>query len=177
MNMETDRLILRKLTTDDLEELHTILSDVESMQHYPKPFDLNKSKKWIAWNIENYTTYGFGLWAVTLKEDNQFIGDCGITMQNINGRMEPEIGYHINKKYVNKGYATEAVQVCMKYAFEILKFDKVYSYMKYTNIPSQRVAEKNGMKLIMEYEDKINILTKVYAITNDEYKKWKYDHS
>lgn len=169
--METDRLILRQLTIDDLEQLHAILSDAESMQHYPQPFDLNKSKNWITRNIENYATCGFGLWAVILKENNQFIGDCGITMQNINGNMEPEIGYHINKKYVNKGYATEAAQAWMKYAFEILEFEKVYSYMKYTNIPSQRVAEKNGMKFIMEYEDKINIITKVYAITKDEYKK------
>lgn len=171
VQMETDRLILRELKTDDIEGLHVVLSDAESMQHYPKPFDLDRTKNWISRNIENYATYGFGLWAVILKEGDQFIGDCGITMQNINGSMEPEIGYHINKRYVNKGYATEAARACMKYAFEILEFDKVYSYMKYTNIPSQRVAEKNGMKHVMDYEDDINIITKVYSITIEEYKK------
>lgn len=171
MKIETDRLILRELTMDDLEEVHDILSDPESMQYYPSPFDLDKSKIWISWNIENYATYGFGLWAVFLKVDNQFIGDCGITMQNINGDMEPEIGYHINKRHANKGYATEAARACVKYAFEVLKFDKIFSYMKYTNIPSQRVAEKNGMKLLMEYEDVKNKITKVYAITFKEYIK------
>lgn len=165
MIIETDRLILRNLTMDDLAELHEILSDPESMKHYPKPFDLDKSKSWIVWNIENYAKYGFGLWAVILKENHQFIGDCGITMQNINGDLVPEIGYHINKRHINKGYATEAARACMKYAFEVLKFDKVYSYMKYTNIPSQRVAEKNGMKLIAEIEDEINEKTRIYAIT------------
>ena len=173
MKMETDRLILRELTAVDLDGLHTILSDPESMQHYPNPFDLDKVKSWIAWNIKIYATYGFGLWAVILKENNQFIGDCGITMQNINGNREPEIGYHINKEYVNKGYATEAAQACMKYAFEVLGLDKLFSYMKYTNTPSQRVAIKNGMKLVMEYEDKVNVITKVYAITKDEYKTGK----
>lgn len=172
MKIETKRLILRELTMNDLEDLHIILSDSQSMRYYPKPFTLDKSKKWIKWNIENYEnyeTYGFGLWAVVLKDENRLIGDCGITMQNINGKMEPEIGYHINKEYTNKGYATEGVKTCQDYAFDILKLKKIYSYMKYTNIASSRVAEKTGMKLIMEVEDQINTITKIYAITLEEY--------
>jgi RimJ/RimL family protein N-acetyltransferase len=171
MIFETDRLILRELTMDDLKPLHEILSDPESMQHYPNPYDLDKSINWITWNIENFATYGFGIWAVILKQEDKFIGDCGITMQNINGNMEPEIGYHINKQYTNKGYATEAAMGCRKHAFEDLKLDKIYSYMKYTNIPSQRVAVKNGMRFIMDYEDAKNKITKVYAITQEEYMK------
>ena len=171
MIIETNRLILRKLTLDDLTELHDILSDPETMKHYPKPFDLDKSISWIEWNVENYIKYGFGLWAVVLKESNQFIGDCGITMQNIKGDIVPEIGYHINKRNANMGYATEAAQACVKYAFETLKFNKIYSYMKYTNIPSQRVAEKNGMKFVEEIEDEKNEKTRIYAITLEEYQE------
>lgn len=169
MVIETKRLILRELTMDDLEGLHKIFSDPESMKHYPRPFTLEESKNWIKWNMENYATYGFGLWGVVLKEGNQFIGDCGITMQNICDKMEPEIGYAINKEYTKKGYATEAAQASRKYAFEVLKLKKVYSYMKYTNLASSRVAEKNGMKLIMEVEDLKNTITKIYAITLEEY--------
>ncbi len=169
MIIETDRLILRELTIGDFEDLHEILSDPETMQHYHKPFDMDKTKSWIAWNIENYAIYKFGLWAVILKAESQFIGDCGITMQNINGKMKPEIGYHINKRYTNKGYATEAAQACMKYAFEVFGFDEIYSYMKYTNIPSQKVAQKNGMRFVMEYDDVKNKMTKVYSITQEEY--------
>jgi RimJ/RimL family protein N-acetyltransferase len=164
MKMETKRLFLRELTMEDLEGLHKIFSDPESMRHYPKPFTLEETKKWIKWNIENYATYDFGLWGVVLKEGERFVGDCGITMQSINGKMEPEIGYHINKEYTNKGYATEAAKACQDYAFNVLKLKKLYSYMKYTNIASARVAEKNGMKLIMEVEDKKNIITRVYSI-------------
>lgn len=169
MMIETKRLILRELTMADLNDLHKILSDPESMKHYPKPFTLEESENWINWNIENYMKYGFGLWAVALKEGKQFIGECGITMQNINGRMKPEIGYHINKEYTKKGYATEAAKACRNYAFEVLKLEKIYSYMKYTNIASSKVAENNGMKLIMEVEDQKNIKTKIYAITLEEY--------
>lgn len=169
MKIETKRLILRELIKDDLEDLHEILSDTESMKHYPEPFTREKSMRWIEWNLENYATYGFGLWGVILKDKNLFLGDCGITMQRINGDMEPEIGYHINRDYTGKGYATEAAQACRNYAFDVLKFQKIYSYMKYTNIASQKVAVKNGMKLIAELSDEINKITKVYAITLEEF--------
>ncbi len=111
------------------------------------------------------------MWAVELKENGQLIGDCGITMQNIHGNLEPEIGYHINKKYQKQGYATEAAAACIKYAFEILNFTKVYSYMKYTNEASARVAMKNGMHFVDEYEDPVNIITKVYAICREEWEE------
>lgn len=90
-------------------------------------------------------------------------------MQRIDGNMVPEIGYHINRAYTGKGYATEAAQACRDYAFDILKFKTVYSYMKYTNIASQKVAQKNGMTLITELPDETNKITKVYAITLEEY--------
>lgn len=69
MRFATERLILRELTLHDLENLHAILSDSETMRYYPEPFTYLKSKQWIKWNLENYQTYGFGLWAVILKEN------------------------------------------------------------------------------------------------------------
>ena len=169
MNMETERLVLRELKEADTEYLHAILSDPESMQYYPAPFSLEQTRKWIQWNLENYQKYGFGLWAVILKESNLFIGDCGITMQNINGSIKPEIGYHIKKEYACRGYATEAAGACMEYAFADLGIERLYSYMKYTNVPSQRVAQKNGMKCILQYEDVVNTFTRVYAISKEEH--------
>ena len=171
MTLETERLWLRELTLEDLNDWHAILSDAETMKHYPAPFSLEKVKQWIAWNLDNYATYGFGLWAVMTKETNRFIGDCGITMQNIHGQMLPEIGYHIRKDQQRKGYASEAARECMRYAFDTLELPAIYSYMKYTNAASYGVAVKNGMKLVEEYEDPVNTITKVYAITREEWKR------
>lgn len=168
MIMETSRLILRELTYDDFENWYEILSDEETMKHYPEPFDEAKVRRWIQWNIDNYATYGFGLWAVILKESGEFIGDCGITMQNIHGQMLPEIGYHIHKKHQRKGYASEAAAACIRLAFEKYDFPKVYSYMKYTNEASYGVAIKNGMQFVEEYEDSVNTFTKVYAISRED---------
>ena len=85
MLIETERLLLREYTMDDFDALFEIMSDEETMKHYPSPFDKERTRGWITWNIENYSKYGFGLWAVVLKETNEFIGDCGITIQDIDG--------------------------------------------------------------------------------------------
>ena len=55
--------------------------------------------------MERYRVFGFGLWAVCLKGTGEMIGDCGLTMQNINGSILPEIGYHIAKAHQRRGYA------------------------------------------------------------------------
>ena len=105
MILETDRLILREYVEEDFDALFEILSDTETMQHYPAPFDEDKTRNWINWNLDNYKKYGFGLWAVVLKETGEFIGDCGITIQDIDGEKLPEIGYHIHKMHWRKGFA------------------------------------------------------------------------
>lgn len=61
MRLETARLILRDYTLEDFEALFEILSDAETMQHYPKPYDTEMTKRWIEWNIQNYQKQGFFL--------------------------------------------------------------------------------------------------------------------
>ena len=94
---ETKRLFLREWTMQDLDAWAAILSDAEVMRYYPKPFDRQKVQDWIAWNLENYRTDGFGLWAVHLRATGELLGDCGITMQQIHGQRLPEIGFHMKK--------------------------------------------------------------------------------
>ena len=169
--IETERLILRKYTIEDFEALYEIVSDPETMQHYPAPFDVDRTKGWISWNLEYYEKYGFGLWAVVLKETGEFIGDCGITIQNIDGEMLPEIGYHIHKKYWRKGFGKEAAIAARDWAFEHTDYDIVYSYMKYTNIGSYKTAIANGMKRVKEYADSKNTISYAYAITREEWER------
>lgn len=171
MQLETERLIIRELTMEDFDDWYEILSDPKTMEHYPKPFDEEKVRSWINWNLDNYRVFGFGLFAVVLKENGKMIGDCGITMQIIHGAIRPEIGYHINKNYQRKGYASEAAQKVRDYVFENTPFNAIYSYMKYTNVGSYSVALKNGMKLVEEYEDPVNTISKAYAITREEWEK------
>lgn len=171
MILETDRLILREYVIEDFEALYEIVSDKETMQHYPVPFDEDKTRNWIKWNLDNYKKYGFGLWAVVLKETGEFIGDCGITIQDIDGEKLPEIGYHIHKKYWRKGFAKEAARAVRDWAFLNTQYDTVYSYMKYTNIGSYSTAIANGMKKVKEYPDTKNTISYAYAITRKEWEE------
>lgn len=166
--IETERLLLREYTMDDFDALYEILSDAETMQHYPAPYDEAKTRHWIEWNLDNYSKYGFGLWAVVLKETGEFIGDCGITIQKIDGESLPEIGYHINKKYWRQGFAKEAAQAVRDWAFENTEYPALYSYCKYTNEASYKTAEAIGMHYEKEYNDEVNMITHVSVIHRPE---------
>lgn len=156
----------------DFDALYEILSDSETMKYYPKPYDENGVKRWINWCIDSYKQHGFGLWAVVLKDSGTFIGDCGISMQNIDGETLPEIGYHINKNYWRQGYAKEACLAVKDWFFNNTNFDCVYSYMNRENIPSSATASSNGMTKIKEYNDGVESLS-VYAITRTEWENNK----
>ena len=97
MVLETGRLILREMTLDDVDELLEVFSDPEAMQFYPKPFDRPMTQTWVERNIQRYTQYGFGLWALMLKESGELIGDCGLVLQAVDGVEAVEIGYHVRR--------------------------------------------------------------------------------
>lgn len=108
MRIETECLLLREMSEHDLSALYSVLANSNIMQHYPYLFDEARVREWIARNIERYQTLGFGLWALCLKDTGEMIGDCGLTMQMINGQIKPEIGYHIREDKQRNGYAKEA---------------------------------------------------------------------
>lgn len=169
MRLETERLILREMRSEDFEAMYKVLGDSDIMKHYPYTFDEERVRGWINKNIELYRIFGFGLWAVTLKDSGEVIGDCGLTMQNINGIIKPEIGYHIRKDMQRKGYAKEAARKCRDWTFENTTFNVLYSYMKKENLPSQAVAAANGMRYEGEFTDGENEITAVYAVTREEW--------
>lgn len=149
--IETRRLYLRQLTLDDVTNLSLVLSDKESMRYYPHVFSEEEVARWIERNIERYKNEGSGLYAVIRKDDGQFLGDCGITLQVIDGEILPEIGFHIISKYCNVGYATEAAEACKQYAIEELGYKSVYSYSEIENKASQKVSSKLGMNKIKTF--------------------------
>ena len=167
--VETERLFLREMSEDDFQSLYKILADSNNMQHYPYSFDEEKVQNWIARNIERYKIFGFGLWAVCLKETGELIGDCGLTIQLVNGQIKPEIGYHIRADMQRKGYAKESAVAVRDWTFTNTPFNIIYSYMKYTNEASAKTAVSYGCKPVDEFEDEINEITKVFAISRDEW--------
>lgn len=162
--LKTDRLFLREMTMDDFDALYKVLADRNIMQHYPYTFDEKRVSDWIERNMNRYNEYGFGLWAVCLKETGEMIGDCGLTLQNIEGEMLPEIGYHIRADHQRKGYAKEAAAAVRDWAFTNTDYPALYSYCKYTNVGSYKTAESIGMHFEKEYPDSENKITHVSVI-------------
>ena len=169
MVMETERLLLREMTDDDFQALYKVLADSDIMQHYPYTFDEVRVRNWIERNIERYRVFGFGLWAVCLKETDEMIGDCGLTMQLIKGEIKPEIGYHIRADKQWKGYAKEAAIAVRDWTFNNTPFNIVYSYMKHTNEASAQTAMSYGCKQVDNFFDEVNGITKVFAISRNEW--------
>lgn len=117
MILETKRLYLRELTPADFKDLAEILQDKEVMYAYEHSFSDEDVQIWLNRQINRYTKYGFGLWAIILKETNEMIGQAGLTLQPFEEKEVLEIGYLLKKRFIHLGYAREAANGCKQYAF------------------------------------------------------------
>ena len=97
------------------------------------------------------------------------IGDCGLTLQTINGNELPEIGYHIRRDFQRRGYAKEAAKAVLNWVFRNTDYPALYSYCKYTNEPSIRTAESIGMHSDCDYPDEANGITHVSVISKEDW--------
>jgi RimJ/RimL family protein N-acetyltransferase len=166
--LETTRLRLRRFRRDDVDVVFAIIGDAIAMKYYPRTFNRKDAEDWVERNFQRYAAHGYGFFAVTLKESDEMIGDCGILHQEVEGKDELEVGYHLRRDHWGHGYATEAARACMEFAFLTLRAEKVISLIRPENLPSRRVAERNGMKVERQViHAKLPHL--VYAITRKEF--------
>ncbi len=178
MLLETERLILRKITRKDFPDLCKMLQDPDVMWAYEHAFTDLEVTLWLERQLERYRENGFGLMAVIMKATNELIGQTGITLQDWNDRQIPEIGYIFNKAHWHKGYAFEAASACKKFAFETLGFDEVYSIIRDNNIASQKVAIRIGMKKtgeIVKFYYNVHMPHTIYRISRDENRNGNQD--
>ncbi len=150
MQIHTPRLHLREFTPEDADALAQVLSDPETMRYYPAAYDRAGVEQWIERNRQRYQRDGVGLWAMELKKTQELIGDCGIILQQVEGEPLYEIGYHLRRDLWGQGLATEAAIACRDWAFKNLKANRLISLIRPENLPSRRVAERNGMTIWKE---------------------------
>lgn len=164
--IETERLIIREYSMDDVLELSVILSDQMTMNFWPVPFTLQQTENWVYDNIERYSKLGFGRWGVILKDNGMLIGDCGIMIKEIDGKEENDLGYILHFPYWQRGFAAEAANACKEYAFISLGIKRLCANMPYNHEASRKVAEKIGMKKEKDFYNSRNrnILTYLYSI-------------
>lgn len=143
----TERLKLREMRKDDGENLLKIFSDPEAMRYYPSTKGKKETEDWINWTLDNYSKYKTGLWIVDDKKTGEFLGQCGLVLQEIEGRIEMEIGYLFVRRFWGKGYATEAAMASKSYGFKCLGLTKLISIIDIRNHRSVKVSERIGMNL------------------------------
>lgn len=171
--LETPRLITRFLTADDVSAWVEYCSD-----HIATKYTLVRDKtpremaEWfIHYALERYAQNRLGLQALIAKDTNEFIGMCGLLVQEPGGKTEIEVGYHLLRRFWGKGYATEAAQMFRDYGFEHGDMDSIISIIHPLNGPSQAVAMRNGMRLTeTEVEFKGNTYD-IYRITRAEWRE------
>ena len=164
--LESQRMFLRRMEMSDVDYLMGIFSDPVAMRYYPGTKSRQEVGDWLRWTLDSYRDYGFGLWAAVLKDSGEFAGQCGLTVQEVEGKEEIEIGYLFLRRFWGRGLATEAAKVSRDYGFG-LGYERLVSLIDPGNLASRRVAERVGLTLERKvWKSNKNIC--VYAIRKDE---------
>lgn len=161
----TSRLAFRQMTPGDLDDMAALLGDPRVMRYYPRPKNRAEALAWIEWNQRLYRQEGFGLWLITLRATGEFVGDCGLTPQEVDGVVDIEVGYHVRADLQGRGYATEAAAACRDHARDVLDAKRLVAIIHPDNTPSQRVAEKIGLRHERDTTSKSGGPIRVYAAT------------
>src|SRR5579883_189779 len=145
--IETSRLILREFQQEDLHDLLPILADPKVMKFSPTGVNsVEQVQARIAGFIACYKEFGFGKWAVMLKENHQLLGYCGIAVESIDGKDEKELGYRLDSRYWKQGLATEAASAAIKCGFDQFGLSYILGIVEREYTASVRVLEKIGMR-------------------------------
>ena len=159
-------MVLRRMGWADVDDLMGIFSDPVVMRYYPNTKSREEAEAWVRWTLGSYRDHGFGQWVAILKDSGEFAGQCGLTVQEIGGREEVEIGYLFMRRFWGRGLATEAAIAARDFGFHTLGYWRLVSIIDPKNLASRRVAEKVGMTLekqVWKWNKKIC----VYVIRRD----------
>jgi len=149
MLFTTERLLLRELTPDDAQHFYDLNTDPLVIQYTgDPPFDDVAAARSFLENYDQYRNYGYGRWAVVLKETEEWIGWCGLKYEAEYG--DTDIGYRFFRKHWGKGYATESAKASLEYGFVNLKLDEIVGRAFKENTASIKVLEKIGMQFDRE---------------------------
>lgn len=147
-SFETARLRLRPFRADDATALHRILSQDGMLKFFPSPSgpSLEKVEKFVAHQIEQWSTVGYAWWAVELKSTDSLAGWNGL--QYLPETSETEIGYLLDRPLWNQGLATEGALVGLRFGFADLDLREIIALAHPENLASRRVMDKLGMRSV-----------------------------
>lgn len=154
--LETERMILRQFTCDDLNPLAALNSDSSVMQYLtggkpiPRPeVEGEVLPRYLQWHKD---TPDYGYWVAEHKETGEFLGWFHLRLAlDIPDESQPELGYRLMRRVWGQGYATEGSRALVRHAFEALGVERVVATTMAVNVGSRRVMEKAGLRHVSTF--------------------------
>jgi RimJ/RimL family protein N-acetyltransferase len=149
----SERLGFRNWKESDLAPMAAISGDKEVMEFFPGPQTKEYTGDFIKRMQVEFDVKGHCYFAVERLDTKTFIGFIGLHEQTFESDFTPciDIGWRLDKKVWNKGYATEGAKRCLDFAFNELNLDRVYSITPAVNVKSERIMEKIGMHKVKNF--------------------------
>jgi ribosomal-protein-alanine N-acetyltransferase len=175
--IETERLILRKITADDVNDIFEYASVPEITTFVL--WETHKAKQdsldFVKLAADQFDNNISIIWGIEIKSEKKIIGSIELRNWNAINKCG-DLGYAISSKYWNKGYVSEAMKAVIKFGFEVLHLNRAEAHCEEENIGSWRVMEKCGMKYEGTLREKVFIKErfrsmKMYSILKQEWKK------
>lgn len=149
----SDRLGFRNWQESDINKMALINADSKVMEFFPSCIDIKETSRFIHRMQIQFEKTKYCFFAVERLDNSNFIGFIGLMYQNYEISFAPyiDIGWRLAKNEWNKGFATEGALKCLDYAFNTLDLNSVLSVCPITNIQSEKVMRKIGMKPIKTF--------------------------
>ncbi len=144
--LQSERLLLRKISTTDIDQVFLMRTDPACMEYVGKPLMKKKEEALVLINsmLENLEKNEGISWAIALKDEpDVLIGTIGY-WRIMKEHFRAELGYMLLSRYFNKGYMTEAIQTTNSYAFNQMKVHSIEANIDPANIASEAILIKNG---------------------------------
>lgn len=166
--VETARLLLRPVSTADLDDFAAMNADPDVMRYIGngKPQTREQTHLRIYAILDHWEQHGFGLCTIVDGVTRAFIGFCGL--QYLDNTSEIEVGYRLAKPFWGAGLATEAAKASLRQGFDEFGLNRVVAVVQPGNLASQRVVEKIGLRYVKDARF-YNTAVKYYEITREEH--------
>ncbi|KGD66195.1 N-acetyltransferase GCN5 [Alcanivorax nanhaiticus] len=167
---ETERLIVRPLSLQDVPALTAILSDPEVMKFSVRGVcDEQATRQFVQWCLDCYATHDVGPWALSEKTSGDLVGFCGVGPEQVGDVEEINLGYRLARRFWRQGLATEAVKGVMQYAFAQKHCESVIVIIEPQHTASVRVTEKAGFQgyTVQEFHGRP---VRLYRMSRDDWR-------
>lgn len=173
--LQTERLILCKMSMDDAQDMFEYASDPEVTRYvtWPAHASIENTRGFLSYVLQRYENGEAADWGLVLKENLKLIGTCGFVWWN-RQHFSAEIGYVLSRKYWGQGLMTEAVREVIRFGFDAMGLNRIEAQHILENEASGRVMQKAGMTFEGVLRQRMFVRerfwsTKQYSILRNEY--------